>query len=410
MKALLSCQKHLKIDTQIEITGSKSESNRLLILQAIYPNLKIDNLSDSDDAAILSEGLKIDQGIVDIHHSGTAMRFLTAYFASQVSKTVTITGSERMQVRPIAILVDALRELGAHIEYEKAEGYPPLKIIGKDLAKDTVTVEAGISSQYISALMLIASTLPNGLRIRLDGKVTSTPYIHMTLSLLKSIGVKGCISDNQIMIDPFEKIEELTLTVESDWSSASYFYSLVALSETATVTLKRFKKDSLQGDAALRVIYEALGVTTHFDILEGTLVLSNSGGKKVDNITLDLNHTPDLAQTIVVSCFGLGMGCFLSGLQTLKVKETDRLLALKVELEKLGAKVSTSEDSLRLFPSEAISENIEINTYNDHRMAMSFAPLALKVPIIINDCEVVTKSFPSYWKDLKKAGFDIDLQ
>jgi 3-phosphoshikimate 1-carboxyvinyltransferase len=410
MKAQLSCQKNLEIDIKIEITGSKSESNRLLILQALYPNLKIENLSDSDDTTLLSEGLKIGQGIVDIRHSGTAMRFLTAYFASQAGKAVTMTGSERMQERPIAILVNALRELGAHIEYEKAEGYPPLKIVGKELTKDAVTVEAGISSQYVSALMLIAPTLPKGLRIRLDGKVTSAPYIHMTLSLLKSIGVNCSFSDNKIVIDPTEKMEELTLTVESDWSSASYFYSLVALSETATVTLKRFEKDSLQGDAALRVIYEAMGVTTHFDPLGGTLVLSNSGRKKADNITLDLNRTPDLAQTIVVSCFGLGMGCFLSGLQTLKIKETDRLLALKIELEKLGAQVSISEDSLRLFPSEAISENIEINTYNDHRMAMAFAPLALKIPITINDCDVVTKSFPSYWEDLKNAGFDIDFR
>jgi 3-phosphoshikimate 1-carboxyvinyltransferase len=259
-------------------------------------------------------------------------------------------------------------------------------------------------------LILIAPTLPKGLRIRLDGKVTSAPYILMTLSLLKIIGVNGSFSDNKIVMDPTEKMEELTLTVESDWSSASYFYSLVALSETATVTLKRFEKDSLQGDAALRVIYEAMGVTTHFDPLENTMVLSNSGRKKADDITLDLNRTPDLAQTIVVSCFGLGMGCFLSGLQTLKIKETDRLLALKIELEKLGAQVSISEDSLRLFPSEAISENIEINTYNDHRMAMAFAPLALKIPITINDCDVVTKSFPSYWEDLKNAGFDIDFR
>jgi len=410
MKVLLSCQKYLKIDTKIEITGSKSESNRLLILQALYGNLTIENLSESDDTTLLSEGLRTDQSIIDIQHAGTAMRFLTAYFASQDGKRVTITGSERMQERPIAILVDALRELGAHIEYEKAEGYPPLKIIGKELTKDTVTVEAGISSQYISALMLIAPKLANGLRICLDGNVTSAPYIHMTLSLLRSLGINCSFSENKIDINFSEKIKELTLTTESDWSSASYFYSIAALSEAAKVTLKRYKKDSLQGDAALRIIYEAMGVSTYIDPLESTLVISNSGGKKVDNITLDLNHTPDLAQTIVVSCFGVGVGCFLSGLHTLRIKETDRLLALKIELEKLGAKVSISEDSLRLYPSEVISENIEINTYNDHRMAMAFAPLALKVPITINDCDVVTKSFPSFWEDLKKAGFDIDFR
>ena len=410
MKALLSCQKHLKIDTQIEITGSKSESNRLLILRALYPNLKIDNLSNSDDTAVLSEGLKIDKGIVDIHHAGTAMRFLTAYFASQKGKMVTLTGSDRMQKRPIAILVHALRDLGAHIEYEKEEGYPPLKIAGKELTNDVVTVEAGISSQYISALMLIAPSSPKGLTILLEGKVISSPYIGMTLSLLKSIGITCSFSENRIVIDPLEKIEELTLTVESDWSSASYFYSIVALSEVATVTLKRYKKESLQGDAALEVIYEKLGVTTHFDPLEETVILSNTGKNKTDTITLDLIHTPDLAQTVAVSCFGLGIGCFLSGLHTLKIKETDRLLALKIELEKLGARVSISEDSLRLYPSEMISEKIEINTYEDHRMAMAFAPLALKVPITINDCEVVTKSFPSYWEDLKRAGFDIDFQ
>ncbi|MCZ6594779.1 MAG: 3-phosphoshikimate 1-carboxyvinyltransferase [Bacteroidetes bacterium] len=410
MKALLSCQKHLKFDAHIEITGSKSESNRLLILQALYPNLKIDNLSNSDDTAVLSEGLKIDMGIVDIHHAGTAMRFLTAYFASQKGKIVTITGSNRMQKRPITVLVRALRELGAHIEYVKEEGFPPLKIIGKELTNDVVTVETGISSQYISALMLIAPSLRKGLTIHLEGKVTSSPYIGMTMSLLKSIGITCSFSENRIVIDPSEKIEELTLTVESDWSSASYFYSIVALSDAATVTLRKYKKESLQGDAALEVIYEKLGVTTHFDPLEETLILSNSDKKNIVTMTIDLIHTPDLAQTIAVSCFGLGKGCFLSGLHTLKIKETDRLLALKIELEKLGAQVSITEDSLQLYPSEPISEKIEINTHNDHRMAMAFAPLALKVPITINDCDVVTKSFPSYWEDLKKVGFDIDFR
>ncbi len=411
MKAVLEYTLNLKGTHHISVTGSKSESNRLLLLQALYPGLIVENISKSDDSVVLAKGLQVEHGTVDIHHAGTAMRFLTAYFASQQGKEVILTGSARMQERPIGILVDALRELGAHIEYEKTEGYPPLKIIGKELLKETVAVKANISSQFISALMLIAPFLEKGLKIHLEGKVTSTPYIEMTLNLLRQLGIDGSFSENLIAISPLKKAEIVQakkLTVESDWSSASYFYSIVALSQDASITIDSYKQDSLQGDSALSDLYTHLGVKTEFSEATNSLKLTK-GPSTNDPISFDLSNTPDIAQTIAVTCFGLGKGCFLTGLHTLKIKETDRLEALKVELQKLGGQVEITEDSLRLFPSIKISEGIEIDTYHDHRMAMAFAPLALKTDLQINDCMVVTKSFPTYWEDLKALGFKLSL-
>jgi len=398
-----------KIDP-IRITGSKSETNRLLILQSLYKNLSILNVSESDNSKYLSVGLENREGVIDIHHAGTAMRFLTAYFACKANSEVILTGSDRMKERPISILVDALRDLGAQIEYVEREGFPPLKISGTAVTKSNLEIKANVSSQYISALMLVAPSLPNGLKIDLVGQITSVPYIEMTLSLLKRIGVSGSLRGNTIEISNLREIEETILTVESDWSSASYFYSWVALSENTSVTLQQYRGDSLQGDAALQDIYKELGVKTNFSASEGSISLSKQRGLSTKNLYLDLSNTPDLAQTIAVTCFGLNIGCELTGLHTLKIKETDRLVALKTELEKLGAKVIITENSLRLVPQNRMLQNIEIDTYNDHRMAMAFAPLAQKIPLSINDPKVVSKSYPKFWDDLKTVGVTIDFE
>ncbi len=409
MNVFLKSGKIPSKNIKINIGGSKSESNRMLILQAQFPNISIENLSDSDDTAVLQKALKIEKGTVDIHHAGTAMRFLTAYFSAKEGVEITLTGSQRMQERPIKILVDALKNLGADIEYLKNEGFPPLKIKGKSLQKEEVKINANISSQYISALMLVAPMLPEGLKIYLEGKTTSVPYIEMTLSLLKNIGITGEFKEYTITIPSAQSIENRELIVESDWSSASYFYSLVALSEKMEITIGSFSEESLQGDSALVNIYDVLGVKTVFNTSEKTITLSKKNSELPDSLMLDLSNTPDLAQTIAVSCFGMGLSCNLTGLHTLKIKETDRLLALKNELEKLGATVQVDENSLTLEKSTQINSNISIETYQDHRMAMAFAPLALKTNLVIKNSEVVSKSYPNFWKDIKKIGIECDF-
>lgn len=406
MKAVLKRDAFPKKNVKINIGGSKSESNRLLILQAQFPNISIENLSESDDTKTLQKGIKVENGIVDIHHAGTAMRFLTAYFAAKEGVEVTLTGSKRMQERPIKILVDALKSLGAEIEYLKNDGFPPLKIKGKFLEKNEVEIEANVSSQYISALMLIAPMLPKGLKISLKGETTSVPYIEMTLSLLNNLGIKGSFKKNKIAISSAETINDSKLIVESDWSSASYFYSLVALSENFEMVLGMFSEESLQGDSALVQIYDALGVKSVFDISKKTISLSKKNTQLPDSLLLDLTNTPDLAQTIAVTCFGLGMGCKLTGLHTLKIKETDRLLALKNELVKLGATIEVGGDYLQLEKSSKIVPDQFIETYQDHRMAMAFAPLSIKTNLTINDAEVVSKSYPNFWKDIGKTGIE----
>jgi 3-phosphoshikimate 1-carboxyvinyltransferase len=410
MKAILEHRSFPVKNVKINISGSKSESNRMLILQAQFPNISIENLSESDDTKVLLEGLKTTNGTVDVHHAGTAMRFLTAYFAAKEDTEIILTGSQRMQERPIGILVNALKSLGADIEYLKNEGFPPLKIKGKSLQKSEVKIKANISSQYISALMLVAPMFPNGLRIYLEGKTTSMPYIEMTLSLLKSIGIKGGFSKNEILISSEKNVETKTLVVESDWSSASYFYSLLALSENAEMTLGSYSNKSLQGDSALALIYDSLGVKTVFNTSEGIISLSKKKTELPDSLLLDLSNTPDLAQTIAVTCFGLDISCKLTGLHTLKIKETDRLLALKNELEKMGATIQVDDDSLNLEKATKINSNKSIETYQDHRMAMAFAPLSLKTKLAINDAEVVSKSYPNFWKDLQKVGIKCVLE
>ena len=398
--ALLKIDKIIKIAKgNIQITGSKSESNRLLILQQFYTNLKIENVSNSDDTIVLQKALKSTSNEINIGHAGTAMRFLTAYFAVKENAEIVLTGSQRMQNRPVKILVSALRELGAEIHYLKNEGYPPLKIKGKKLHGNYVEIEGNISSQYISALLLIAPTLPKGLQLKFKSEVTSVPYIEMTLQLLKEIGIQFSWQGECIIIKPRSNIETKTIMVESDWSSASYFYSVAALCPKSEIRLSFFKKGSLQGDAVLPKIYKNLGVSTVFE--SNSIVLKNRKILNFDPLNLNLINTPDIAQTIAVTCFGLGIECFLSGLHTLKIKETDRLVALKNEIEKLGGEVHITNESLHLKSSTKFNENMDIATYDDHRMAMAFAPLAIKVPLGIEDSNVVSKSYPSFWNDFE---------
>lgn len=405
----ISIQKSKLLNHQnIQITGSKSESNRLLLLQALYPHIKINNVSNSDDSELMQKALASNEELIDIHHAGTAMRFLTAYFSTQDGRETILTGSKRMKERPIKILVDALRALGADISYMENDGFPPIKIKGKTLIKSQVELDAGVSSQYISALLLIASKLENGLVLNLKGKITSVPYINMTLSLLNEIGIETSFVKNEITVKPqTTQGNAQSLTVESDWSSASYFYSIIALSTVGSkITLSAYKKDSLQGDAALADIYKNFGVDTTFENNTITLQKTNATAG-TSKINLDLSNTPDIAQTISVTAFGLGLECYMTGLHTLKIKETDRLVALKVELEKLGAEIIITDASLKVTASNTINEDVSISTYNDHRMAMAFAPLALNTSILIENADVVSKSYPQFWEDLKAIGFNL---
>lgn len=377
-----------------------------MLLQALFPNVRIENLSNSDDGEVMQKGLKKVSGEVDIHHAGTAMRFLTGYFASQEGKEVILTGSQRMQERPIKVLVEALRSLGASIEYVQEEGYPPIKISGKKLEKDKVSLPANISSQYISSLLLIAPSLKNGLELNLVGKITSVPYIKMTLSLLEQIGVTTSFEGNTIKVEPKDMVQDTTLVVESDWSSASYFYSIVALCEVGTkIQLSSYKKNSLQGDSVMAKIYKDFGVETTFG--DHTITLTKTSDEIPQHVEYDLSNAPDTAQTISVTCLGLGMGCHLTGLHTLPIKETDRLAAMQTELSKFGAKVDIDAESLTLQPTSSLKSGVAVDTYNDHRMAMAFGPLAVKTSFKVNDAEVVSKSYPDFWNDLGTLGFGV---
>ncbi len=402
------------INGKIQISGSKSESNRLLIIQQLFPFFQIENLSDSDDTKVLQKALQSKSNTIDIGHAGTSMRFLTAFFAIQEGKVFTLTGSKRMQERPIKILVEALTDLGASIQYAEKEGYPPLYITGKTLNKNRVSIAGNVSSQYISALLLIAPSLPKGLEIELTGKITSIPYITMTLSLLDELGVKTSFKDKSIRVKPFQnsqvkswqtKFHAKDVTgkiknfrIEPDWSSASYYYSLVALQPNTKIELLGFKKNSLQGDSILPEIYNKLGVKTTFT-KRGIFLESFNTTFNFQPLTFNLIKTPDLAQTIAVTCLGLGLDCHLTGLHTLKIKETDRLQALKNELEKFGATVQITKDSLKIKITTVICKDVLVKTYNDHRMAMAFAPLSVLVPIQIENPGIVSKSYPNFWED-----------
>lgn len=389
-----------------EITGSKSISNRYLILQALFPNLELKGLSNSDDTQVLQKALSKsleDTHEIDIHHAGTAMRFSTAYLSTQPNANVILTGSQRMQERPIGILVEALKALGASIEYVKNEGFPPLKIKGKSLAKDHISISADVSSQYITALMLIAPSLENGLTINLESKVTSRPYLKMTAQALESIGVKVDFDVNSIKVHPKAKIQPTQISIESDWSSVSYFYSCLAMMNKGEFEISTYHKNSLQGDSKVADFYKLFGIETRFQ-KESLLLSKVDNFERPEKIELDLNDTPDLAQTIAVTCLGLEVECYLTGLHTLKVKETDRLVALKTEIEKFGAEVIITTESLYLKPVSRLNSEVKIETYQDHRMAMAFAPLALKTDLEILNPEVVSKSFPDFWEKMKTLG------
>ena len=394
------------IKVGLSLTGSKSITNRLLILRNIYPSLTIKNKSRSEDSVVLENALKSSSNIKDINHAGTAMRFLTAFYSILEDKEIIIKGSKRMHERPIYPLIDCLKLIGADISYLEKDGFPPIKIKGKKLNFKKVEISSNISSQFISAILLVAPKLVGGLVIELKGELISKPYVKMTLSLLNNLGIKTSFEGKLIKVENLEKIQEKCINVESDWSSASYWYSIVAFSKRAEVRLNNFYKKSIQGDSVLVKYYKELGVDTKF--VENKIILTKiKDFTPPKHLTLNLVDSPDLAQTIAVTCFGLKIHCFLDGLQTLNIKETKRLNALKNELTKLGANVQVTESSLKIFEAQKLKKNIIINTYHDHRMAMSFAPLSLKIPISIENPNVVVKSYPGFWDDLKKAGFII---
>ena len=326
------------------------------------------------------------------------MRFLTSLLSIQKGKEVILTGSGRMKERPIQILVNALRTLGADISYLENEGFAPLRIKGEKLEGGKVRIDGNVSSQYISSLLLIAPSLAKGIEIEFEGAITSVPYIKMTLSLLEELGIATNFSGQKITVASKDAIDEKTVVVESDWSSASYYYSLVALSKGGKIVLNSYKQKSLQGDSVLAEIYKNFGVQTTF--LENSIQLEKI--KDFENLTtvaFDLIKAPDIAQTIAVTCFGMGIACDLSGLHTLKIKETDRLVALENELTKLGAVIEVTNETLQLKASKQIKEDVSIATYQDHRMAMAFAPLLMKTSLRIEEANVVSKSYPKFWKD-----------
>ncbi len=387
-------------DAHIVIPGSKSESNRLLILSSLFKKLSLENISNSDDTNYLLKALSSKSSTIDIGHAGTAMRFLTSYFSLITKKEIELRGSQRMHNRPIKILVDSLREIGASIDYIDKEGYPPLLIKPSELISKNLIIDSSTSSQYISSLLLIAPKISGGLKIQLTGRETSKPYIDMTISLLKKLGVEITTTDNQISVCELQNIEPKKHYIESDWSSASYFYSVVALAKIGyTLKLSKFSFKSLQGDSKVADIYKSFGVKTTY---KDDLVILKKVESNTDKFSFDLTSNPDLAQTICVTCLGLGIKCNLNGLHTLKIKETDRLLALKKELSKFNLKVIITDDSISFDNIDFLKPNVVIETYDDHRMAMSFACLATKVKIIIKDPKVVSKSYSSFWSDLER--------
>ena len=394
------------IEGSICISGSKSESNRLLLLRAYTSYFKILNLSDSDDTKLMISAIESNKKEINVGHAGTAMRFLTAYFSSIAKKSKVLTGSDRMRQRPISILVDALKDMGCDIEYLEKRGFPPLKINGKNIQSNSVSLPADVSSQYISSLMMLGVSLENGLEIILSSKITSLPYILMTKKIIERIGGVVKIQDAKIFIEQFKEKVIPEQFVESDWSSASYFFSIAALSESVKLTLSKFSKDSLQGDSKLIDIYKKFGVRTIFE--DENIILKKNNKSLPKSIHLNLIDNPDIAQTILITCLGLGIDCTLIGLHTLKIKETDRLVALKNEIEKFEVdKIEITGDSITLENNSDLKHDVTIDTYNDHRMAMSFAPLSLLVPIIIKNPEVVTKSYFNFWNDLESLGFNI---
>lgn len=395
------------IKATIQLPASKSISNRALIINAlgkgIYPPA---NLSDCDDTYVMRKALTEGEETIDIMAAGTAMRFLTAYRSVTPGEKI-ITGTARMQQRPIQILVDALRELGAEIEYAGNEGFPPLSIKGAELQGNEITLKGNVSSQYISALLMIGPVLKNGLVLHLSGEIVSRPYINLTLQLMQDFGAKAAwTSPSSISVAP-QPYQSRPFTVESDWSAASYWYQIAILSSKAEIELLGLFHNSYQGDSRGAEVFSRLGITTEFT---SKGIKLKKTGKVPPRLDEDFVDIPDLAQTFVVTCALLNIPFRFTGLQSLKIKETDRIAALRTELKKLGYVIEEENDSVLMWNGERCEpEKIPvITTYEDHRMAMAFAPAVMLYPNLeIADPQVVTKSYPGYWEDLKKAGFQI---
>ena len=395
-----------KVEGVAQLDGSKSLSNRALILKALSAqSFEINNLSNSKDTQTLLQLLSNNDDIYDAGHAGTTFRFMTAYLAFKEG-TQTLTGSDRMKERPIGKLVDALNSIGAHIEYLEKEGYPPLKINSpKEEISNSVTIDGDISSQYISALLMIAPTLPQGLEITINEKLVSKPYIDMTLRMMGYFGVGSNFQENIIFISP-QTIHCQDLSIEADWSAASYFYSILALAGEGKIVLKGLQKNSWQGDSFIAEMMEIFGIQTQY--MDDGIFIKKTGAppKKFE---ANFEEMPDLAQTIAVLCAGLGIEAFFTGLSTLKIKETNRIVGLQNELAKVGVKFEeVGSDRYHLTGKAVFEETPSFATYQDHRMAMSLAPLALIHPIKIQEPNVVVKSYRNFWEDLEKMGFEIE--
>jgi len=397
------------INGSINLPSSKSISNRALIINALnYSPYPLRNLSDSDDTVVLSAALNSNSNKFDIGHAGTAMRFLTA-FLSKIVGEWEVTGSERMQQRPISILVDALNSLGAQIKYLKNEGFPPLKILGSHLTGKTIELDGSVSSQYISALLLIAPTIENGLTLKLTGEITSRSYINLTLELMAKFGIQYNWVENKITV-PEQNYIARDFTVEADWSGASYWYEILSLCKTGEILLENLQLESLQGDSNIAGWFEQFGVYST-QKLNGVL-LSKKENLIPEKLDIDFIENPDVAQTMACLCVAKRIPFKFSGLKTLKIKETDRISALQNELAKFGATLTEPENGELAWDGKIDSEycidNPTIETYHDHRMALAFAPMALAgCQLQINDPMVITKSYPGFWDDLKKVGFII---
>ncbi len=402
--------KNKTIQGSIKLPASKSISNRALIINALsYSPYPISNLSDSDDTKVLKAALFSNTNKFDIGHAGTAMRFLTAFLAKVVGEW-EITGSERMQQRPIKILVDALTQLGAKIEYLKNDGYPPLKIFGSHLKGQTIELDGSISSQYITALLLIAPTIENGLNLKLNGDVTSKSYIKLTLELMTQFGIRYSWEGNTIVV-PEQNYFPIDFTCEADWSGASYWYEIMALVDQGEIFLENLKLESLQGDADITKWFEPFGVNSAQK--DNGVLLTKTKNNHPQRLELDFIENPDVAQTMACLCMAKAIPFHFTGLKTLKIKETDRIAALQDELAKFGAQLyEPAEGELAWdgkLDMEMKDELPMINTYHDHRMALAFAPMALAdLKMQIEDPMVVTKSYPGFWDDLKKIGFTVE--
>ena len=453
-----------KLKGTIHLTASKSESNRALIIQALCKEkFAIDRLADADDTQVLKQLINSDNEVLDIGAAGTTMRFLTAFLSCKEGTRI-LTGSERMKQRPIKVLVDALKKLGAEIEYMEKEGFPPLRIKGRKLAGGEIGIEGNISSQYITALLLIAPTLPQGLTLNIKGPLTSRPYVNMTVQLMKHFGAKINWVENKIIVGNYP-YKAKPISIEADWSAASYWYEMAALAKEADLFITGLRKNSLQGDAVVAGIYESFGISTTFN--ESGIHLKKNDAKhqvqstkyqvqsiktkdtrfknpetqnsklrtqnpksetrnpkpKTQNPELntqysilntifnyDFSDCPDIAQTVVVTMAALNISGTLSGLNSLRIKETDRINALQIELSKIGIATEAGNGTLSILSNSSLQfQNIpRFKTYEDHRMAMAFAPLALKIKVVtIENPEVISKSYPNFWNDLRSTGFEI---